>query len=309
MLEEDPQLQKRLWVHPLLLLRGAYGNFTKLYQELCRYPVKFVAFCRFSIPGFDNLLHVLRPYLLRQDTCMRFSISPEECLLVTLRFLATGHSYSSLHFEFLLGTSTISVIVRSPCDVIWDKLKSRLMPQPNIQDWLWIAQGFMEATDFPNCIGALDGPVSVEVSAASDTCSSGCVVGVGSAGALVSDAEPSFLRISACRTLRDVAACDWSRERSHGRPRDQSQAATSPRRHRKVLQALIRRKEGSRLVPGRVRGFPILQTYRKSGSEFRYHIQKIADFMADPTQGSGFMKPDFAKSRRLLKVADPFAQP
>ncbi|CAJ0966113.1 unnamed protein product [Ranitomeya imitator] len=51
--------------------------------------------------------------------------------------------------------------------------------------------------------------------------------------------------------------------------------------------------------------FPILQTYRNSVSEFRYQIQKIADLMADPTQGSGFMKPDFAKSRQLLKMADP----
>ncbi|CAJ0956074.1 unnamed protein product, partial [Ranitomeya imitator] len=64
-----------------------------------------------------------------------------------------------LHFilSSFFGTSTISGIVRSTCDVIWDKLKSRLMPQPNTQDWLRIAQGFMEATEFPNCIGALDG--------------------------------------------------------------------------------------------------------------------------------------------------------
>ncbi|CAJ0933337.1 unnamed protein product, partial [Ranitomeya imitator] len=156
MLDEEPQLQKRLWVHPLLLLRGVYGHFTKLYNELRRYPVKFVAFCHLSIPGFDNLLHALLPYLLRQDTCMRLSISSEERLLVTLRFLAIGHSYSSIHFEFLLGKSTISGIVRSTCDLIWDKLKSHLMPQSNTQDWLRIAQGFMEATEFPNCIGALD---------------------------------------------------------------------------------------------------------------------------------------------------------
>ncbi|CAJ0967355.1 unnamed protein product [Ranitomeya imitator] len=209
MLEEDPQLQKRLWVHPLLLLCGASGHFHKLFHELRRYPVKFVAFCRLSIPGFD-LLHVLRPYLLRQDTCMRLSISPEERLLVTLRFLATGHSYSSLHFEFLLGTSTISGIVRSTCDVIWDKLKSRLMPQPNKQDWLRIAQGFMEATEFPNCIGALDGPASVEVSTASDTCSSGCVVGVGSAWASVSNAEATASQHWICGGIRAFTKCRQS---------------------------------------------------------------------------------------------------
>ncbi|CAJ0932973.1 unnamed protein product [Ranitomeya imitator] len=49
----------------------------------------------------------------------------------------------------------------------------------------------------------------------------------------------------------DVAACDWSCERSHGRPCGQSKAATSPQGPGR----LILRKESSRLVPGRVRGF------------------------------------------------------
>ena len=31
------------------------------------------------------------------------------------------------------------------------------MPQPNKEKWLHISQGFQENSDFPNCIGAVDG--------------------------------------------------------------------------------------------------------------------------------------------------------
>ncbi|CAJ0954909.1 unnamed protein product [Ranitomeya imitator] len=48
----------------------------------------------------------------------------------------------------------------------------------------------------------------------------------------------------------NVAACDWSRD-AHVTARATNH---KPRHHRKVLQAFILRKEGSRLQPGRVRG-------------------------------------------------------
>ncbi|KAM4045344.1 uncharacterized protein ACNLHF_009168 [Anomaloglossus baeobatrachus] len=75
----------------------------------------------------------------------------------TERFLATGQSFSALHFDFLLGRSTIAVIVRHTCDMIWQHLKDQMMPQPNREDWLKISKGFKDSVDFPNCIGALDG--------------------------------------------------------------------------------------------------------------------------------------------------------
>lgn len=31
------------------------------------------------------------------------------------------------------------------------------MAAPNIQDWLDISKGFFEKSQFPNCVGALDG--------------------------------------------------------------------------------------------------------------------------------------------------------
>ncbi|XP_069819612.1 uncharacterized protein [Dendropsophus ebraccatus] len=110
-----------------------------------------------SVSTFDRLLCDLRPGLIYQDTDMRLAITPEERLIVTLRFLATGNTFASLHFEFLLGISTIAMIVRSTCDVIWERLRATVMPPPKPEDWIRIADGFSAAAQFPNCIGALDG--------------------------------------------------------------------------------------------------------------------------------------------------------
>ncbi|XP_075189952.1 uncharacterized protein LOC142289897 [Anomaloglossus baeobatrachus] len=157
MIQSPETPERRMWVHPIVLMCPTYGHFHCLYGELRRYPAKFSAYCRLSVENFDAILEILRHHLQLQDTCMHLCTSPEERLLVTLRFLASGMSYGALHFDFLLGTSTISGIVRQTCDVLWEHLKNQVMPQPTRQTWIDIAQGFKELTNFPHCIGALDG--------------------------------------------------------------------------------------------------------------------------------------------------------
>lgn len=47
--------------------------------------------------------------------------------------------------------------MRDTCKVIWDLLHEEFIPHPSPQQWEEIATKFMEVTNFPNCIGALDG--------------------------------------------------------------------------------------------------------------------------------------------------------
>ncbi|XP_075711692.1 uncharacterized protein LOC142748488 [Rhinoderma darwinii] len=158
MLDEEPlRKRRRYWVHPIVSQRPRKGHFHTLYDDLRQHPEKFHNFCRMSISSFDCLLSDLGPGITLQDTNMRQCISPEERLIVTLRFLATGNSFASLHFEFLLGCSTISQIIRLTCEVIWQRLRAAVMPQPKAEDWLRIAEGFYQSAQFPNCVGALDG--------------------------------------------------------------------------------------------------------------------------------------------------------
>ncbi|XP_075684386.1 uncharacterized protein LOC142652616 [Rhinoderma darwinii] len=155
--EQRRKRHRRYWVHPINELRPQRGHIGQLYAELRCYPDKFSDFCRMSVSAFDQLDVILANHLIREDTNMRRAISPTERLLITLRFLATGESYASLHLQFRVGKSTISGIVMSTCHVIWQHLQPISMPSPTQETWLQAAAGFQSVANFPNCIGAVDG--------------------------------------------------------------------------------------------------------------------------------------------------------
>ena len=73
------------------------------------------------------------------------------------RYLATGNSFKSLHFSTRMGTTTISFIVKETCQAIWDVLAPEFLPHPTEDGWKAIAEKFMRKTQFPNCLGAVDG--------------------------------------------------------------------------------------------------------------------------------------------------------
>ncbi|KAE9542900.1 hypothetical protein AGLY_002811 [Aphis glycines] len=72
-------------------------------------------------------------------------------------YLSTGTNFVALQFEFLLGRSTISSIVREMCQILWETLQPQEMPESNPNQWTEIANKFYLKTNFPNCIGAVDG--------------------------------------------------------------------------------------------------------------------------------------------------------
>ncbi|XP_068129859.1 uncharacterized protein [Hyperolius riggenbachi] len=153
----QPRRRHRFWVHPLVVERPLKGQFTLLYEDIRSHPVKFFNYTRMSTSTFDYLLQTLGAHLRRQNTWYRNAVIPEERLLLTLRFLATGQSFASLHFAYRLGKSTISYIVKETCLVIWRELHATFMPVPNRQRWEEVANKFWGKCRFPNCIGAVDG--------------------------------------------------------------------------------------------------------------------------------------------------------
>ncbi|XP_069621976.1 uncharacterized protein [Ranitomeya imitator] len=149
--------RRRLWIHPITAQRMTRGVFSTLYMELRGDPEKFFCYVRMKAENFDILVERVQHLIKRSDTYCRFSITPAERLMVTLRFLATGESLSSLHFQFRLGISTISGIVRHTCRALWDCLHEEYIPHPTMQTWLEVADRFLEVCQFPNCLGAVDG--------------------------------------------------------------------------------------------------------------------------------------------------------
>ncbi|KAM5138088.1 uncharacterized protein ACMZJ9_016663 isoform 2-T2 [Mantella aurantiaca] len=147
--------RRRYRVYSLLAERE--GQFWTLYSDIRTHPEKFFHHIRMSIESFDHLLELCTPELHRLDTASRKKVSPTERLVVTLWFLATGHSYACIHFEFHLGKSTIYYIVQSTCKALWRILHNLVMPVPTQERWKEIADLYWERWNFPNCVGAMDG--------------------------------------------------------------------------------------------------------------------------------------------------------
>lgn len=82
---------------------------------------------------------------------------PLSIVFLFSRYLATGNSFHSLHYEFLLGITTIREIVRSTCEAIWTCLQPVFMAEKTEEDWIHLAEQFYERTNFPNCLCAVDG--------------------------------------------------------------------------------------------------------------------------------------------------------
>lgn len=64
---------------------------------------------------------------------------------------------TDLHYQYRLGISTISTIVRQVCKAIWKRVKPISFPELTKQFWMETATQFWEKTHFPHCLGALDG--------------------------------------------------------------------------------------------------------------------------------------------------------
>ncbi|XP_069588524.1 uncharacterized protein [Ranitomeya imitator] len=149
--------RRRFWRHPIIELRESRGAYHTLYGGLNANPEKFHEYTRMSQDSFRDLLARVQGAIRRQDTQLRRAIPPEERLLVILRFLATGESLSSLHFQYRLGISTLSRIVADTCRALWNVLRDEFIPVPTADMWLEIAEKFWSVCVFPNCLGAVDG--------------------------------------------------------------------------------------------------------------------------------------------------------
>lgn len=56
-----------------------------------------------------------------------------------------------------MGVSSISKIIRETCEIIWTQLHPIEMAPPTTEQWVDIAAGYFEKSQFPNCVGAVDG--------------------------------------------------------------------------------------------------------------------------------------------------------
>lgn len=150
--------QKRTWTRRWLLRRKR-GCYSQLLRELAdEDPPSYKNWLRMEQQTFNSLVCLLKPSLQRQDTVMREAIPVGERLAITLRYLATGHTFRSLEYVFRVSRHSISRIVIETCEALYNALQPNYLKVPSTEEeWNNIATRFEERWNFPRCIGALDG--------------------------------------------------------------------------------------------------------------------------------------------------------
>lgn len=94
--------------------RQTLGQYYQLYLPMKTSDVElFRRTMRMSPESFDELTELVKPYTQRNET-----VSAEECLAITIRYLATGNIPEDVALSFRVEESTIVPIVRQTCNII-----------------------------------------------------------------------------------------------------------------------------------------------------------------------------------------------
>ena len=135
---------------------GAYHN---IMAELYATDIpRFTNYMRMTPEFFEMIKTRLEPHLARQATNYRAPISVGEKLTLTIRYLATGESYTPLSCQFSVGRSTISKFLPVVCRAIQDEFSREYLRCPTTTDeWKELEREFRLRWNVPHALGALDG--------------------------------------------------------------------------------------------------------------------------------------------------------
>ena len=78
---------RNIWVHPLNSDHNEKGELYQLYADLHHYPTRFFKIYQMSVCKFDKLLNKIAHLMLKKETNFRSSISPEQQLVLTFRWV------------------------------------------------------------------------------------------------------------------------------------------------------------------------------------------------------------------------------
>lgn len=119
--------KRSVWSKKWLVNRSLYSDINLLRELRTNEPNDFKNYPRMGADTFYELLALISPYIKKQDTIMREGIPPEERLMVTMRFLATGRSYECLKFSTAISPQAIGRIIPETCKVIYEVLKEQYL--------------------------------------------------------------------------------------------------------------------------------------------------------------------------------------
>ena len=109
---------RRTWTKRWLRERRKHTILNLLQEIRTSEPNDFRNYLRMDETLFKRLLGIVTPRIERQNTVMRESVSAEERLIVTLRYLATGNTYEDLKFSTAISPQSLGRIIPEICKAI-----------------------------------------------------------------------------------------------------------------------------------------------------------------------------------------------
>lgn len=121
--EKKKKKQRKKWSKNWLLERKKYSHMNLLRELQQNEQGDFLNYLRMDEGKFYSVLNLIRPQIEKQDTVMRESVSAEERLIATLRYLATGQNYEELKFSCAISPQLLGRIIPETCWAIYKALK------------------------------------------------------------------------------------------------------------------------------------------------------------------------------------------
>ena len=87
------------------LVKELAAEDTRGYKEMMRMRKEQV----------NKILGLVEPLILKERTNFGTSISPAQRLALTIRYLATGETFRSLHLQFRISRAAISYVIMEVC--------------------------------------------------------------------------------------------------------------------------------------------------------------------------------------------------
>lgn len=123
--DEKRRKKRRQWAKNLFKKRNKFTH-ANLLKEL--ETNDFRNFMRMNEECFTELVE---PFIKNKNTILRESVSAEERLIVTLRYLATGRSYEDLKFSAAMSPQLLSSVIPETCTAIYQCLKQYIKVRKN----------------------------------------------------------------------------------------------------------------------------------------------------------------------------------
>jgi len=131
-ISKEKKKKRKCWVRNWVAKRNILGASNVLLQEL-KYEdlMSFKNYLRMDDDHFSYLLSKVEKNIQKQNTFLREALPAKIKLEITLRFLATGESYSSLQYFFRVPKCSISKFVPTVCEEIYRALEEYIKVSNN----------------------------------------------------------------------------------------------------------------------------------------------------------------------------------